>query len=84
MTTKTKQATNGQVTAEDVAQSAPQTLAVPEPLARRIMEKAQAVDDAKAELDELVTLARELAEVSSGAQLRPLPGGGLVWMEPAD
>lgn len=83
MSTQTKARTNGKATAEDVTQSTPATLEVPEPLARRIIAKAQAVDDARAELDELVVLARELAGASDRAQMRPLPGERLEWVEPA-
>lgn len=82
MTTKVKATTNGQATAEDVAQSVPATLAVPDALARRIVEKAKAVDEAIAARDELIELARELLEVPDGAQLRPVPGGGLAFVEP--
>lgn len=80
MTTKTK-AANGAATAEDVAQSAPMRHEVPGPLAERIIKRAQAVDDAIAERDEMITLARELAGVSDAARLQPVPGGGLVWIE---
>ena len=83
MATKTQTPTNGKATAADVAASTPATLKVPEPLARRIIAKAQAVDDARAELDELVMLARELAGASDRAQMRPLPGDRLEWVEPA-
>ena len=83
MATKTTTATNGKATAADVAQSTPITMKVPEPLARRIIAKAQAVDDARAELDELVMLARELAGASDRAQMRPLPGDRLEWVESA-
>ena len=83
MSTQTKARTNGKASAVDVAQSTPATLEVPEPLARRIIAKAQAVDDARAELDELIMLARELAGASDRAQMRPLPGDRLEWVEPA-
>lgn len=80
MTTKAK-TTNGQATAEDVAQSAPQKWQVPDAVARRIIDKAKAVDEAIAARDELIELARDLLEVGDGAQLRPVPGGGLVFVD---
>lgn len=80
MATKT-QATNGQATTEDVAESTPQRWQVPDAVARRIVEKAKAVDEAIAARDELIDLARDLLDVPDGAQLRPLPGGGLAFVE---
>lgn len=80
MATKT-QTTNGHATAEDVAESTPQRWQVPDAVASRIIAKAEAVDKAIAARDELIDLARDLLEVPDGAQLRPVPGGGLVFVE---
>ena len=72
--------TNGHATAEDVAQSVPQQFVIAEPLVRRIVECAQAVDAAIAARDEMIALARELSDAPDGARIQPVPGGGLVFV----
>lgn len=79
MTTKT-QTTNEQAIAEDMAQSTPQKWQVPDAVARRIIEKAKAVDEAIAARDELIDLARDLLEVPNGARLQPMPNGSLTFI----
>ena len=81
MATKTADTpTNGHATAEDVAQSVPQQFAIAEPLVRRIVERAQAVDAAIAARDEMIALARELSDAPETARIQPVPGGGLVFV----
>ncbi|MCB9161620.1 MAG: hypothetical protein H6644_17560 [Caldilineaceae bacterium] len=80
MATKAATATNGKATAADVAQSTPATLEVPEPLARRIIAKAQAVDDARAELDRA---GLRTGWRTGSAQMQPLPGERGWRVEPA-
>ena len=75
---------NGDATAEDVAQSVPQQFAIADPLVRRIIERAQAVDAAIAARDEMIALARELAGASASARIQQTPGGGLMFVEPKE
>ena len=81
MTTKTK-ATNGHATAEDVAQSTPMHLAIPEPLVRRILERQAAIEAAIEARNDVIELARELAGATEAATIQQVPGGGLVFVEP--
>lgn len=80
MTAKTKTSTNGHVTPAELAQSAPETIPLPEPLREALLAKydawiaarAQAekmVKDAQKDLDDLVELTNKLVEHPAGYQL---------------
>lgn len=88
MSAQTK-TTNGHATAEDVAQSTPAPIFVPDALAKRIKARIQDLEDAQAAqraaravLDDTVDLSRELLDVPADHVFADMPGGAFAWLPP--
>lgn len=82
MATKaTTTTTNGHVTADDLAQSVPQPIAVPERTAEKILAVVEAIARLERERNLMIELAQDMLDVPDGWQLAKMPDGVLAFVE---
>lgn len=83
----TKQATsttaNGHVSAEELAQSVPQPIAVPERTAEKILASVEAIARLERERNLMIELAQDMLGVPDGWQLTKMPSGELAFVDRA-
>lgn len=86
MATKASMATtttNGHVSADDLTQSVPQPMPVPERTAEKILAVVEAIARLERERNLMIELAQDMLGAPDGWQLTRMPDGGLAFVERA-
>lgn len=72
--------TNGHVSAEDLAESVPQPITVPERTADKIWDCVQEIARLERERNTMIEIVRDTLDVPDGWQLTKLPDGTLAFV----
>lgn len=72
--------TNGQVSAEDLAESVPQPITVPVRTADKIWDVVQEIARLERERNTMIEIVRDTLDVPDGWQLMKLPDGSLAFV----